>query len=165
MKATRNIDAKGLVPTWTPGEHEQATVTLHAEQFCLGCHVKAQVGDVLGTVHVRSYLERKEALWWQEVRLTAGALSLKILVSGSGAALLHAQLMQMRGSFETLTVAVQAAAPPAVLAEVQSAEHKAFARSLRDMALLEATMQQVAESGQRVLQRLQQGRKGVDAAI
>jgi hypothetical protein len=28
---------------------------------------------------VRSYLARKEAVWWQEVRLTAGALSLKIL--------------------------------------------------------------------------------------
>jgi len=35
---------------------------------------------VLGIVAVRSYLARKEALWWQEVRLTAGALSLKILV-------------------------------------------------------------------------------------
>lgn len=37
------------------------------------------MGDVLGTVSVRSYLARKEAVWWQEVRLTAGALSLKIL--------------------------------------------------------------------------------------
>jgi len=35
---------------------------------------------VLGVVAVRSYLARKEAIWWQEVRLTAAALSLKILV-------------------------------------------------------------------------------------
>ena len=53
----------------------------------------------------------------------------------------------------------------ASLAEAQSAEYQAFAQSLRDMALLEATMQQVAESGQRVLQSQQQGRKGADAAI
>jgi hypothetical protein len=26
----------------------------------------AKVGDVLGTVTVRSYLDRKEAAWWQE---------------------------------------------------------------------------------------------------
>ena len=47
----------------------------------------------------------------------------------------------------------------ASLAEAQSAEYQAFAQSLRDMALLEATMQQVAESGQRVLQRLQRAQR------
>lgn len=79
MKATRNMQAVGLAPRWPAGEHMAASVDLKAEQFCLGCHVKAQVGDVLGTVTVRSYLERKEQAWWQEVRLTAGALSLKII--------------------------------------------------------------------------------------
>ena len=80
MKETFKMDVRGLQPRWTEGLHEQAATTLTAEQFCLNCHVKAKVGEVLGTVSVRSYLERKEALWWQEVRLTAGALSLKILV-------------------------------------------------------------------------------------
>ena len=80
MRTTRNMDAQGLPARWVVGEHREASVPLKAEQFCLGCHVKASVGEVLGTVTVRSYLDRKEALWWQEVRLTAGALSLKILV-------------------------------------------------------------------------------------
>ena len=79
MKASRGMEAQGLKARWPPGAHQQASVSLTAEQFCLGCHVKAKVGDVLGTVTVRSYLARKEAVWWQEVRLTAGALSLKIL--------------------------------------------------------------------------------------
>lgn len=62
IKATRNMDAKGLPARWPVGEHQPATVTLQAEQCCLGCHVKAQVDDVLGTVQMRSYLERKEAV-------------------------------------------------------------------------------------------------------
>ena len=80
MKLTRSMDAKGLPAAWPEGTHRAASVQLTAEQFCLGCHVKAQVGDVLGTVSVRSYLDRKESAWWHEVRLTAAALSLKILV-------------------------------------------------------------------------------------
>ena len=80
MKVGRNMDAKGLPARWPVGQNQQASATLTAEQYCLGCHIKAQVGDVLGTVQVRSYLDRKEAVWWQDVRLTMGALSLKILI-------------------------------------------------------------------------------------
>lgn len=47
--------------------------------------------------------------------------------------------------------ALKAVAPPVVLADAQTAEYQAFAQSLREMALLEATMQAVTESGQRVL--------------
>jgi methyl-accepting chemotaxis protein len=264
--------------------------------------VKAQVGDVLGTVQVRSYLERKEVAWWTEVRLTAGALSLKILIhtvvlffllkarmepllalrgtvsglargvmdlspraavnsadefgelaqdlnhfldrvvhivgdldkilsevvtvgtrlgalnrelekqldglrdsslgsiganaqrsldtrlvaaheggaleavlqtldslaqTGQLAAdnpLLREQLQRVRLGFERVTQAVQVSAAPVVASEAQVAEYQAFGRSLREMALLEATMQTVAESGQRLLQRLSQGRKGPQAA-
>ena len=79
MKETRGLDVKGLRPSWPEGTHQAASVELTAEQFCLGCHVKAKMGDVLGSVTVRSYLARKESVWWHEVRLTAGALSLKIL--------------------------------------------------------------------------------------
>jgi len=79
MRETFKMEVKGLQPTWPEGAHQQAQVVLKAEQFCLNCHVKAQAGDVLGTVSVRSYLERKETVWWQEVRVTAGALSVKIL--------------------------------------------------------------------------------------
>lgn len=293
MRATRNMEAQGLPARWVAGEHREASVEMKAEQFCLGCHVKAQLGEVLGTVAVRSYLERKEALWWQEVRVTAGALSLKILVhtvllfglmkvrmaplltlratvsslargvmdlspravvnsgdefgelardlnhfldritqvvsdldrilaevlavgdrlgalnrhlerqleglrdssmraigedaqrgldtrlvaareSGAFGALVqtldalatngamfgHAgpalrdQLERLRDSFATVSGALQAMAPPVMVSEAQAAEYKSFAQSLREMALLEATMQKVAESGQQVLQRL-----------
>jgi HAMP domain-containing protein len=302
MKATRNMDVQGLMPVWGDGAHQQANVAMTAEQFCLGCHVKAQVGEVLGVVAVRSYLERKETLWWQEVRLTAGALSLKILVHtivlflllkvrmepllalrstvsglakgvmdlspragvktadefgelaqdlnhfldritlvvgdldkilsevvdvgarlsalnrhlerqldglrdssmrtlGDGARTgldqqllaaheggafgahlqalvqtldalaatgqvpaaagpaLREPLARVQDSFARVNAALQAGAPPLAVAEAQSAEYRAFAQSLRDMALLEATMQKVAESGQRVLARLTQGRR------
>jgi hypothetical protein len=46
-----------------------------------------------------------------------------------------------------------------VVGQAQSAEYQAFMVSLRQMALLEATMQKVAEAGQHVLQRLEQGRQ------
>ncbi len=296
MRATRNMEAQGLPARWVAGEHRAASVPLKAEQFCLGCHVKAQVGEVLGTVTVRSYLDRKEAVWWQEVRLTAGALSLKILVhtivlfwllkvrmapllalratvsslargvmdlrpradvrtedefgelardlnhfldriaqivsdldrilgevlavgerlgtlnkhlerqldglrdaalrsigegaqrgldtqlvaareSGAFGALvqtldalttngamfgqagpaLREQLLRLRDSFGAVSGALQAMAPPIMVTEAQAAEYKAFAQSLREMALLEATMQKVAENGQQVLQRLAAG--------
>ena len=63
MKATRGMAPQGLKPRWAAGAHQQAAVSLQAEQFCLNCHVKAQVGEVLGTVTVRSYLAHKEAVW------------------------------------------------------------------------------------------------------
>lgn len=294
MKASRNMDPQGLKAAWPEGAHQQAAVALKAEQFCLGCHVKAQVGDVLGTVTVRSYLARKESVWWQEVRLTAGALSLKILahtivlllllkvrmapmlalratvaglakgvmdlsprarvntedefgelaqdlnhfldritlvvhdldkilseVVSVGARLgtlnrqlegqldglrdgsvrsmadgaqrglaarltaareagrfdawlaqlddtvtdpalrdrLHAPIVRLQQRFEEVTRALEQAVPPVLVAQAQAAEYQAFAQSLREMALLEATMQSVAESGQRVLQRLAAGRE------
>ncbi len=306
MKESRGMDVLGLQPRWPSGEHQAASVSLKAEQFCLACHVKARVGEVLGTVTVRSYLERKEAAWWQEVRLTAAALSLKILAHtivlflllqvrmepllalrstvsslakgvmdlspragvktadefgelaqdlnhfldriglvvhdldkilsevvrvgtrlgalnkhlerqldglrdtslralGTGAqrsldtqllaareagafgaraqalidtldALagtgqvpaaanpgLREQLARLQSGFGALALAVQETAPPLAVAEAQSAEYQAFAQSLRDMALLEATMQGVAEAGQQVLHRLTQGRQGLAA--
>lgn len=303
MKSSRGMDAQGLQPRWPEGAHQQAAVALTAEQFCLGCHVKARVGEVLGTVTVRSYLSRKEAVWWQEVRVTAGALSLKILVhtivlllllrvrmepllalrstvaalakgvmdlspragvktedefgelaqdlnhfldrialivhdldkilsevvtvgerlgtlnrhleqqldglrdtslrtlgdgaqrgldtqvavaresgavdalmqmldglaAGGGlppetAQALGQQLGRLRARFDSVARAIAQAAPPVQVAQAQSAEYQAFAQSLREMALLEATMQSVAESGQRVLQRLQLGRERLNAA-
>ena len=304
MRVSFKIEALGLQPRWPEGPHQQATAALQAEQFCLNCHIKAKVGDVLGTVTVRSYLARKEAAWWQEVRLTAGALSLKILThtialflllkvrmaplimlrstvsslargvmdlsprasvnsadefgelaqdlnhfldrigvvvhdldrilgevvtvgtrlgalnrgleqhvegrrgealrllndgaqrsldtqllvareTGAFAVLeqtlaetldalppgvqalaepgapgprLREQLVRLRQSFAAVSGALASVAPPIVVAEAQSAEYQAFAQSLREMALLEASMQRVAESGQQVLQRLARAR-------
>ena len=301
MQQRFGLEALGLQPRWTDSEHQQASVSLTAEQFCLGCHLKAKVGDVLGTVHVRSYLASKEAAWWQEVRLTAGALSLKILlhtlllfgllkvrmaplltlratVAGlakgvmdlspraavntadefgelaqdlnhfldriglvvqdldrilaevvrvgarlgalnrgleqqvdglrssalqrlgddarrsldlqllaareggafdalaqtldtlartgalpaSAGTEVQEQLARLRQSFAAVAGALTDVAPPVVVAQAQSAqyqaEYQALAQSLREMALLEGSMQQVAEAGQRVVHRLAQGR-------
>ena len=65
-------------------------------------------------------------------------------------------------SFDTVSDALRDMAPPMAVAEAQSAEYQAFAQSLREMAVLEATMQKVAESGQQVLHRLSQGRQRAD---
>jgi hypothetical protein len=73
------------------------------------------------------------------------------------APLLREQLERLRSSFTLVAQALKAASAPVVMGEAQAAEYLAFGQSLRDMALLEATMQTVAESGQRVLQRLKQG--------
>ena len=71
---------------------------------------------------------------------------------------LREQLVRLRQSFAAVSGALASVAPPIVVAEAQSAEYQAFAQSLREMALLEASMQRVAESGQQVLQRLSRGR-------
>ena len=297
MKAARNMVPQGLKAAWPEGAHQQSAVVLKAEQFCIGCHVKAQPGDVLGTVTVRSYLARKEVAWWQEVRVTAGALTVKILVhtivlllllkvrmepmlslrstvaslakgvmdlspraqvksvdefgelaqdlnhfldrislivhdldkiltevvtvgerlgtvnrhlerqldglrdaalgtlaegaqrgletrvaaareAGAFAVLLRQldegvagsplpidvvtrlrePLLRLQERFDEVTRTLERAAPPVLVAQAQSGEYQAFAQSLREMAVLETTMQSVAESGQLVLQRLTQGR-------
>ena len=80
IQQTFKFKPLGLQPTWEAGEHKEASITLHAEQFCLGCHVKAKVGEVLGTVSVRSYLKPKEDAWWTEMSLIASALSIKIIL-------------------------------------------------------------------------------------
>lgn len=70
----------GLSTNWKVGEHIQASKTLSAEQLCLGCHVKAKVGDTLGTVVVRSYLEPKQEAWLGQVMGMASAMSVKIII-------------------------------------------------------------------------------------
>ena len=48
MKETRNTEVQGLQPRSGPGVHQQGGVSLKVEAYCLACHVKTQVGDVLG---------------------------------------------------------------------------------------------------------------------
>jgi methyl-accepting chemotaxis protein len=73
---------------------------------------------------------------------------------------LRDQVTRLRDSFSRVTQALQQASPPILVAQAQSAEYQAFALSLREMAVLEATMQTVAESGQRLLQRISKGKNG-----
>ena len=224
MKESFKIDVKGLQPTWKVGQHSESAVNLTAEQFCLNCHVKAKVGDVLGTVKVGSYLDRKEAAWWTEVKLTAGALSLKILVHTVLLFFLlkvrMAPLLSLRSTVSRLARGLMDLSPRAkvngadefgelaqdlnhfldrinvvvtdldqILNKVvdasgrlgslnrnleqtvdglreassrntdtplidQTAQYRALAQTLREMAMLEGNMQNIAQSGQQVLQRL-----------
>ena len=77
---------------------------------------------------------------------------------------LRSHLARVRERFERLARTLDDAAPPVAVAQARSAEYQAFAQSLREMAVLEATMQSVAESGQQVLQRLKAGQRGPRAA-
>ena len=224
MKESFKIDVKGLQPNWKVGQHLESAVDLTAEQFCLNCHVKAKVGDVLGTVKVGSYLDRKEAAWWAEVKLTAGALSLKILVHTVLLFFLlkvrMAPLLSLRSTVSRLARGLMDLSPRAkvngadefgelaqdlnhfldrinvvvtdldhILNKVvdasgrlsslnrdleqtvdglreassgvsdsplvdQTAKYRALAQTLREMAMLEGNMQNIAQSGQQVLHRL-----------
>jgi len=224
MKQTFNMDVKGLQPMWKVGNHIESSVSLTAEQFCLNCHVKARVGDVLGVVKVASYLEPKELAWWEEVKLTGVALSIKIMVHTILLFFLlkarMAPLLYLRSTVAELARGVMDLTPRAkvnthdefgelaqdlnhfldritmvvtdldqILTKVvtvgnrlgalnhdleekvdnmredllnqndaqlheKSEQYRAFAQSLREMALLEASMQNIAESGHEVLQRI-----------
>jgi methyl-accepting chemotaxis protein len=224
MKESFKIDIKGLQPTWKVGQHLEAAVDLTAEQFCLNCHVKAKVGDVLGTVKVGSYLDRKEVAWWTEVKLTAGSLSLKILVHTILLFFLlrvrMAPLLSLRSTVSRLARGLMDLSPRAkvigrdefgelaqdlnhfldrinvvvtdidqILNKVvdasgrlgslnrdleqivdglregasqnangpmqeQVAQYRALAQTLREMALLETNMQNIAQAGQQVVHRL-----------
>ncbi len=80
IKVSQGMDAFGLQQVWPVGHHTESKVEIAAEQYCLGCHIKAKVGDVLGTVTVRSYFDRKLDVWLDEVRVAAGVLSVNILI-------------------------------------------------------------------------------------
>jgi methyl-accepting chemotaxis protein len=218
------MEVKGLQPEWKSGNHLESSVSLTAEQFCLTCHVKAKVGDVLGIVKVGSYLEPKEMAWWNEVKLTGIALSLKIMVHTILLFFLlkarMAPLLYLRTTVAELSRGVMDLSPRAkvkshdefgelaqdlnhfldritvvvtdldqiltrvvevanilghlnhdieekvdtmrddllrandAFSQEKSEQYRSFARSLREMAQLEVTMQNIAESGHQVLQRI-----------
>ncbi len=64
-------------------------------------------------------------------------------------------LARLRQGFAALSATLPAAAVPAAVPEAQAAEFQAFAQSLRELAMLEAT---VAESGPQLVHRLTQGK-------
>lgn len=66
---------------WPEGRFKvHQTDIIAEEQFCIGCHTEASVGDVLGTVTVRNYLSSDFALWVKDVRLTASIAAAKIVL-------------------------------------------------------------------------------------
>ena len=67
-------------------------------------------------------------------------------------------LARLRQGFAAISAALLAAAVPAAVPEAQAAGFQAFAQSLRELAMLEATLQTVAESGPQLVHRLAQGK-------
>ncbi len=87
IQARFGFTPNGIPPDWSDGPHHEATVELHAEPFCIQCHVTARPGDVLGQVTVRSYRSHRLAEWWREARV--------ISVVGMGNVLLHTIVLFM----------------------------------------------------------------------
>ncbi|WP_253798860.1 methyl-accepting chemotaxis protein [Rhodovulum sp. P5] len=71
---------EGIPAAWPDGHYREATVRIEAETFCLTCHSEANVGDVLGQVRVRNYLDRDFALWFEEITFSAGLAVGKIVL-------------------------------------------------------------------------------------
>jgi len=75
------FEPKGIpADDWPEGWHRSATVEIEAQEFCLTCHTTASVGEVLGSVTVRTYLARDLAAWWDSIKLTAGLALGKIVL-------------------------------------------------------------------------------------
>ncbi len=71
IRQTFGSQPRGIRPDWSEGQHHEATVQLEAEEFCIQCHVTANVGDVLGHITVRSYRSTRMGEWWREARVVS----------------------------------------------------------------------------------------------
>ena len=71
---------RGIEPEWPDGSHNEGRVDVTGDEFCQQCHVDAAVGEVLGTVTVRSYLQTRLETWWQELRLTVTLTLLNVVI-------------------------------------------------------------------------------------
>ena len=123
VQAAFGFTPRGVPQQWPEGTHHENSVVLRAEEFCLRCHGDAQVGEVLGTVTVRDYLDERVADWWTEVRLTATLNVLKIVVHTLGLFFLLRTLMEpllrLRSAVSRLA---RGAAGVATRAEVRSTD-------------------------------------------
>ncbi|MFQ6022261.1 MAG: HAMP domain-containing protein [Acidiferrobacterales bacterium] len=85
IKNVFDFTPKGIPAEWPAGRYQDSKVEIHAEEFCIQCHISAKPGDVLGQVEVRSYLSTQLQHWWKEVRLTT--------TLGMGKILLHTVIL------------------------------------------------------------------------
>jgi methyl-accepting chemotaxis protein len=76
-------------------------------------------------------------------------------IHNADSAALRELLVKLKRSFDEVNKVLKDTSLPPNLVRQQSAQYLAFSHSLREMALLEASMQKVAESGQLVLKRLE----------
>lgn len=72
---------RGLPAVWPSGQYVEGREELRAEEFCLQCHSDARIGDVLGNVVVRDYLDSRISDWWKDVQLTSSVNAVKILIN------------------------------------------------------------------------------------
>jgi len=80
IRSVFGFEPRGIPRNWRAGAHQEVAVDIRAEQFCLKCHGDAAIGDVLGTVRVRKYLDTRLDRWWGEVRLSLTLNLLKIVI-------------------------------------------------------------------------------------
>ena len=73
---------------------------------------------------------------------------------------LRGNLLRLKKSFLTVTEAVSSSSPTPETAPSEVSQFLVISQSLREMTVLEGSMQKVAESGQRLIDRLQ-GSKSV----
>jgi hypothetical protein len=104
----------------------------------------------------------REAGAFEVLLQTLRALLAAEPLPADGRALLQTQLAQLDERAAALLNLLPGPSPLAGMAQTQSAQYQALAQSLREMALLEATMQTVATAGQRLLQRLTLQRTDTD---
>ncbi len=90
------FEPHGIPQEFAAGRFHEAEAALVAEAFCVGCHVDASPGDVLGRVVVRNYFSSRLSHWWQELRLA--------LMVGMGNILLHTLVLffLLRARMESL---------------------------------------------------------------
>jgi len=81
------------------------------------------------------------------------------LPENSQAGQLREKLEQLQKSFTAVSDVVKSVAPAPRLAEKDANQYIALSQSLKEMAILEGSMQKVAEAGRLLVQRLEKGRQ------
>jgi hypothetical protein len=71
---------------------------------------------------------------------------------------LKGKLEQLKTSFARVSNVVKEVSPAPVLVDKEANQYLALSQALREMAILEGSMQKVAEAGRTLVQRLENGR-------
>lgn len=71
---------------------------------------------------------------------------------------LKGKLEQLKTSFARVSNVVKEVSPAPVLVDKEASQYLALSQALREMAMLEGSMQKVAEAGRTLVQRLENGR-------
>lgn len=72
---------QGAPPDWPEGWFRQGRVGLVADEFCLQCHVRSEVGSVLGTVTVRRYFASELGTFWRDTRILGIVAMINVILA------------------------------------------------------------------------------------